>query len=87
MLPSIDAFKFVELPREVRAFVEGAGVAVEPAAALSPSLLSSTSDGSTNSAVNSRPPCGGHWRLNRALRVAVASSTDEYWTGTNTSHY
>jgi hypothetical protein len=89
MLPSFDAFKFAELPpRGVIAFVEGAAVAVGPAAAaaFSPSLLSFTSAGSTNSAVNSRPPCGGHWRLYRALRVAVASSIDAYWTRTDTSH-
>jgi len=61
--PSFDAFELAErAPRGVMAFVEGAAVAVGPAAAaaLSPSLRSFTSDGSTNSAVNSRPPWGGH---------------------------
>lgn len=63
VLPSFDAFELAErAPRGVMAFVEGAAVAAGPAAAaaFSPSLRSFTSDGSTNSAVNSRPPCGGH---------------------------
>lgn len=38
-----------------------------------------TSDGSTNSAMRSRPPFAGHWRLYTAFRVSTASSTDEYY--------
>jgi hypothetical protein len=48
-------------------------------AAFSPSQRIFTSSGSTNSAVNRRPPCGGHCRLYNALRVATASSIVEYY--------
>lgn len=59
VIPSFDAFELAaRAPRGVIAFVEGAAVAVGPAAAaaFSPSLRSFTSDESTNSAVNNRPP-------------------------------
>lgn len=60
-------------------FVAVVGVVAVAAAAFSPSLRIFTSPGSTNSAVNKRPPCGGHCRLYKALRVAAASSTVEYY--------
>ncbi len=53
-------------------------------AAFSPSQRIFTSSDSTNSAVNRRPPCGGHCRLYNALRVATASSTVEYYIIQNT---
>lgn len=61
--PSVEAFELADMtPLGVLALVEGATVGVEATAAdaLSPSLRSFTSDGSTNSAFKSRPPCGGH---------------------------
>lgn len=58
--PSADAFELADVPPlGVIAFTGGAaevGVEAAAAAAFSPSLRTFTSDGSTNSAVNSRPP-------------------------------
>lgn len=44
-----------------------------------------TSWGSTKSAVRRRPPFGGHCRLYKAFRVAMASSPDEYYIKTKSS--
>lgn len=43
-----------------------------------------TSWGPTNSATSRRPPLVGHCRLYNAFRVAMASSTEEYYKKTRT---